>query len=125
MKLIIAGGRDFTQGYIVYKVLYGLDNDIIDEVVCGDAKGADTLGAEWAYLHSIPVKHFPADWDKYGKAAGYIRNAEMAEYGDILIAFWDGKSHGTMNMIKAMKLHKKPYIVYNYEGKLIEHNERR
>ena len=120
MKLIIAGGRDFTQEYIVNKVLYGLDSDIIDEVVCGDARGADTLGAEWAHIHHIPVKHFPANWDEYGKAAGYIRNAEMGQYSDMLIAFWDGKSRGTMNMIKTMKLHKKPYWVYNYQGELVE-----
>ncbi len=120
MKLIIAGGRDFNQGYIINKVLYGLESDIIDEVVCGDARGADTLGAEWAYIHHIPIKHFPANWDKYGKAAGYIRNAEMAEYGDMLIAFWDGKSPGTKNMIKTMKLHKKPYLVYDYNGNLKE-----
>ena len=123
MKLIIAGGRDFNQGYIIYKVLYGLGNDIINEVVCGDAKGADTLGAEWAHLHNIPVKHFPAKWDEYGKAAGYIRNAEMGEYADALIAFWDGKSKGTAHMIKTMKMNKKPYTIYDYNGKLIESSD--
>ena len=119
MKLIIAGGRDFNKGEVLYKTLYGLELDIIDEVVCGDAKGADTLGAEWAHMKSIPVKHFPAEWDKYGKAAGFIRNAEMADYADFLLAFWDGKSKGTAHMIKTMSIKKKPYLVFDYTGKLI------
>ena len=120
MKLIIAGGRDFNKGEILYKTLYGLSIDIIDEIVCGNARGADTLGAEWAHLKSIPVKYFPAQWDTYGKSAGYIRNAEMADYADALIAFWDGQSKGTAHMIQTMKIKKKPYWVYNYNGKLID-----
>lgn len=47
----------------------------------------------------IPVIHFPANWDKHGKSAGHIRNAEMAKYADALVAFWDGKSKGTKGMI--------------------------
>lgn len=64
--------------------------------------GADLLGKKWAILNGVPIKNFPADWDKYGKAAGPIRNAQMAEYADYLIAFWDGKSRGTKNMIETM-----------------------
>ena len=120
MKLIIAGGRDFNN-YQVLDTIVSVYSDVISEVVCGDARGADLLGADWAYHHNIPVKHFPAEWEKYGKAAGNIRNADMGDYGDALIAFWDGQSRGTMNMIKTMKLHRKLYWVYNYQGKLIDH----
>lgn len=120
MKLIIAGGRDFNDEFIIYKIMYGIDLNIIDEIVCGDARGADSLGAKWAQLKSIPVKHFPAQWDIYGKAAGFIRNAEMGDYGDMLIAFWNGISKGTKHMIQTMKRKKKPYLVYNYQGELIE-----
>ena len=67
------------------------------------APGVDTLAVRWANYHGYPLKEFPADWNKYGKAAGYRRNVEMAEYADLLIAFWDGKSPGTKHMIDIMK----------------------
>ena len=89
----------------------------------GDAAGADTMGARWANNNNIPIKHFPAEWDRYGKSAGYIRNAEMGEYADALIAFWNGHSTGTKHMIKTMKINKKPYLVFDYTGNLIEKGE--
>ena len=90
MKYIVAGGRDFNNGVIVKTVLNSFQD--IDMIVSGDARGADFLGIMYATEKNIPIKHFPAQWDIYGNAAGYIRNAEMGEYGDILIAFWDKKS---------------------------------
>lgn len=101
MKLIIAGSRDFTdfsylQGYMATAIPPWIK---ITEVVSGGARGADSMGEEWAKLHSIPVKVFEAEWDRLGKRAGPIRNAEMSVYGEGLIAFWDGKSTGTKNMI--------------------------
>lgn len=119
MKIIIAGGRDFNRWGVFFTTINKWEY-IITEVVCGDAAGADTLGALWAKEHNIPVKHFPANWNVYGKASGFIRNAEMGEYADGLIAFWDGKSKGTKHMIQTMKFQKKPYKVYNYNGELID-----
>lgn len=72
----------------------------ITEVVSGGAKGVDSLGEVWAHSMGVPVKVFPADWDKHGKKAGFVRNAEMAEYADALIAVWDGQSRGTYDMIR-------------------------
>lgn len=84
----------------------------ITEVVCGEAAGADTLGKQWAELHGITVKSFPADWDRLGKKAGPIRNAEMGVYADGLIAFWDGQSAGTRHMINFMQSHNKwTYVI--------------
>lgn len=97
MKLIIAGGRDFSDYKLLCLTL--LEYKDIDEIVCGAARGADTLGSTYAISNNIPIKYFPANWDKYGKQAGFIRNAEMAEYGTHLLAFWDGKSKGTKHMI--------------------------
>jgi hypothetical protein len=57
---------------------------------------------------------FPADWNKFGKSAGHVRNQAMADYADILLAFWDGKSTGTKSMIKKMNAQLKPAIVYLY-----------
>ena len=95
MKTIIAGGRDFNN----YELLKNeCDKYFITEVVSGTARGADSLGELYAKNNSIPIKQFPADWDKYQKRAGYIRNSEMADYGERLIAFWNG-SKGTGHMI--------------------------
>ena len=118
MKIIIAGGRDFNNYYILEKVLNSFKR-LIDEVISGDARGADELGARWATYNNIHVNHFPADWDYYGHAAGFIRNIEMADNADALIAFWDGKSKGTGHMIKTMQMKKKPYRVFNYNGEEI------
>lgn len=101
-RVIIAGGRLFDD-YIYLKesmdyLLQNINDEII--VVCGKARGADTLGEKYAKERGYVINYFPADWDKHGKAAGYIRNEEMAKNADALVAFWDGKSRGTKNMIE-------------------------
>ena len=106
MKVIIAGGRDFND---IHKVIERVDHHLskckhLDiEIVSGTASGADKMGEEYADLRDYKVAQFKPDWDKYGKGAGYKRNAEMADYADALIAFWDGKSRGTMHMINIAK----------------------
>lgn len=99
-KVIVAGGRDFAD----YDLLKSkLDNLLVNrnpvEIVSGTARGADKLGEFYAKRSQLAVALFPADWDLYGKSAGYRRNEEMAEYADALVAFWDGKSRGTKHMI--------------------------
>lgn len=99
-RVIVAGGRDFTD-YLTLrdmldKVLVNLDNVVI---VSGSAYGADRLGEQYATQRGLKLVMFPADWETNGKAAGPIRNRMMAEYSDYLVAFWDGKSKGTKNMI--------------------------
>ncbi len=113
MKIIIAGGRDFDDYGRLYTVMGEYDHYHV-ELVCGMAKGADALGLEWAQLNHVDVAKFPADWDTHGKSAGYIRNSEMADYADVLVAFWDGTSKGTKHMIdlalgKGLEVH-----VYRY-----------
>lgn len=72
---------------------------LITEVVSGTALGIDQAAIEWAHGVGIPVRKFPANWNKHGKRAGYLRNEEMADYADALIAIWDGESRGTKHMI--------------------------
>lgn len=120
MKIIIAGGRDFNNYNILDKVISKIVNIEKDIIISGAARGADSIGADWANKHSVPLETYPANWNRYGKSAGYIRNAEMGENADALIAFWDGKSKGTAHMIKTMKRNNKPYRVYDYNGELIE-----
>jgi hypothetical protein len=103
-KVIIAGSRDFNDYERLCEVcntLLAVESDI--EIVSGTCKGADQLGERYAIEHNLPVKKFPADWNKYKRAAGYRRNTQMAEYGDYLIAFWDGLSKGTQMMINIAK----------------------
>lgn len=111
-KLIIAGGRDFDDYTLLKKALSKLPKP--DEIICGKARGADTLGEDYAMDQEITIVKFPADWDRYGKAAGHIRNRRMADYADILLVFWDGKSTGTKSMIEKMNRQFKPVILYLY-----------
>lgn len=100
MKVIIAGSRGFSDFQLLYSKCDEILKDLSEiEIVSGTARGADKLGEHYASLKGYSVAKFPADWDKHGKAAGYVRNKEMAEYSDMLIAFWDGESRGTKHMI--------------------------
>ena len=110
MKTIIAGCRDY---YIYTTVCKAIEQSgfEITEVVSGGANGVDALGERWACEHQMIPKVFPADWSKYGKAAGPVRNRQMAEYADALIAIWDSKSKGTKNMIEtAMSLQLRVFV---------------
>ena len=69
------------------------------EIVSGTANGADKLGEKYALETIFNLKKMPANWDLYGKSAGYVRNEEMAKYADACVCFWDGKSKGTKHMI--------------------------
>jgi len=131
MRIIIAGGRNFND----YDLLYSCCNSVIEwwklclivevfpkveinvdeiEIVSGTATGADRLGERYAKDNGYTVKKFPADWNKHGKSAGYKRNAQMAEYADALIAFWDGKSKGTKHMIDLAKHNNLGVRIYSY-----------
>ena len=113
-KIIVAGGRDFVSYKSVKKTLDPYKHKI-SEIVSGKAAGADSLGEHWANENEIHVEPFPADWDHYGNGAGPVRNKQMAEYADALIAFWDGESSGTEDMIKQMESLNKPVKVIHYD----------
>jgi len=98
MKVIIAGSRSITS-YRLAEEAVAASGFEITEVVSGTARGVDRLGELWAARHGVPVTRFPADWGAYGKQAGFVRNADMAEYADALVALWDGGSRGTQHMI--------------------------
>ena len=109
MKVIIAGSRDCTDMKILLEAIDESKFNI-SEVISGGARGADALGETWAKNNNIPLKIFPADWN-IGKSAGYIRNKQMAEYGNALIALWNGESKGTNHMIEIAKnLNLKVYV---------------
>jgi hypothetical protein len=88
MKLIIAGSRSITDYTIVKRAINRLliNPTDINEIVSGTARGVDRLGERYAKEHGIKITKFPANWNKYGKRAGYLRNEQMAKYADVLIA---------------------------------------
>jgi hypothetical protein len=124
MRVIIAGGRDFNKyGLLKRKCNNILQNREDIEIVSGKQKtvdkdgneyGADFLGEKYAKEKGYKVTPFPADWKNNGKAAGFMRNEQMAEYADCLIAFWDGKSRGTADMIERAKSHGLKIRVIKY-----------
>lgn len=100
-RIIVAGGRDFDDEKILSDKLSRYPGMLWSDLVNGMCKtGADALARKYAKQRCMKVHEFPADWDSsYGKKAGVIRNGAMAEFADVLIAFWDGKSKGTRDMI--------------------------
>jgi hypothetical protein len=107
MKVIIAGSRTFDC-YEALDYIVKHSNFEITEVVSGTAPGADQLGEKWAMANDIPIKKFPANWNKHGKSAGFIRNAEMAKYADAAIIVIINKSKGSTHMKNLMEKENKP-----------------
>ena len=121
MRIIRAGGRDFNdyrllesecieiisqlakEGYLPTHTNVTTESKSDIEIVCGKARGADTLGEQLSKKYNLPIKYFIPDWDGLGKRAGYVRNSDMAIYAKedngVLIAFHDGVSKGTKHMI--------------------------
>lgn len=133
MRIIIAGSRSFDDYELlvsecnrIFKQLSDeglltgkIDLNIPDmEIISGKARGADTLGEEFAKDYGIKIKQFVPDWDGLGKRAGYVRNADMALYAKedngVLIAFYDGESKGTKHMIDLAKKHGLKVFVVNF-----------
>ena len=121
IRIIIAGSREFND----YKLLekhclnifrelksdgYNTNKDII-EIVSGGAKGADSLGEQFANTYGLKIKKFIPDWDGLGKRAGFVRNSDMAIYAKqdlelgVLIAYWNKSSKGTKHMIDLARKH--------------------
>ena len=117
MKVIIAGSRNIEDYALVVQAMSRCGYEVT-EVVSGCATGIDRLGEQWATTNNIPITEMPANWNRDGKAAGPIRNRDMAKYADAAVIVWDGKSAGTRNMIDEMIRHKKPYFLQLTESNL-------
>lgn len=105
--VIIAGGRDFNDFELlvtkVNNILSAIPEGTLISIISGTANGADKLGEKYAHHSNMNIISMPAQWDKYGKSAGYKRNEEMAKIADACVCFWDGKSKGTKHMIDLAK----------------------
>ena len=118
MNVIVAGGRDFTDSNKMLNVIMDMidRNELPSEptLICGMAQGADITAYFLFKGANCDVIEMPADWNTYGKSAGYRRNVEMSKLADKAICFWDGKSRGTKHMVDIMKAANKPVHVINY-----------
>lgn len=102
MKTLIAGSRSITDYLLVLKAMeLARSMGIIPtEVVSGGALGVDSLGEQWARDNDIEVLRFQAQWHRYGKQAGMIRNQQMVDYADAAVIIWDGISRGTKRTVE-------------------------
>jgi hypothetical protein len=98
-KIVICGSRSWTNEEKIYRVLKEIRHP--REIVHGGAQGADTLAGRVAMGLGFVVTEMPADWTKWGKAAGFKRNIAMLDLEpELVIAFWDGKSKGTRHTMQ-------------------------
>jgi hypothetical protein len=106
-KVVIAGGRDFNDFPRLCNVMDELLVNVIKTnkiiIISGGARGADTLGERYARLRHFSLIKMKADWNKYKKRAGFIRNREMLHIANGVVCFWDKKSTGTGDMVKITK----------------------
>jgi len=96
MKLAVVGSRDFSDSETMARVLDRIRAKHPQvTIVSGAGRGADTLAANYAKANGLTLIEFPADWNKHGRAAGPIRNQQVVDASDAVLAFWDGQSPGT------------------------------
>ena len=112
LSIVIAGSRSIEDYDILLTAIF-LSDFSIGEVVSGGARGPDSLGERWANENGVSLKRFPANWERFGRAAGMYRNAEMASYADGGIILWDGESRGTLDMIDKLRRVGKPVEIWN------------
>jgi hypothetical protein len=111
-RVVVAGSRSIRDRNLIFSKLDKiLSTKILThkvKIVSGCAVGPDTLGADWAFEHGQAVEKMPADWRKFGKKAGMLRNRAMLESADAVVCFHDGKSVGTKQMIEITRASGKP-----------------
>lgn len=114
MKLAIIGSRGFNDYDFLKKNVSDFlkhNSFVCTHIISGGAKGADKLAEQFALDNQLDMIVFKPDWKQFGKRAGFIRNTEIIEKADVVIAFWDGISSGTKDAImKAIELNKRTKI---------------
>lgn len=115
MKVVIAGSREI-RNFLEVEAAISNSGFEITEVISGGARGVDSLGEEIASKYNFKMTRFEPDWDTHGKMAGFMRNRDMAEYADAVIAIWDGKSKGTADMISIAIMQDIPYYIHYVGG---------
>lgn len=123
----VVGSRDFTDYYMMEEILdrlfkkKSISKPVV--VVSGGAHGADSLAERYAETKGLRLDVYSAEWARYGKAAGPMRNKVMADKVDLVVAFWDGTSRGTANMIEEAQARHKPVVIYNFATAKMERRQ--
>lgn len=117
MKIAIIGSRGFTDFDLVQRTV---DLTGVTEIISGGARGADALAERLAIEHGIKLTVYQADWKTLGFNAGHIRNSLIVDAADVIIAYWDGVSTGTLDSIKKARKAGKPCIVHEYTRPTLE-----
>lgn len=107
MNLGIIGSRTFNNYNLLKESIEKFDN--ISLIISGGAKGADNLAYDCAKEMNIETLIIKPDWKKYNRGAGLIRNKDIVDKSDFIIAFWDGQSKGTLHAIKYAKKKRKKF----------------
>lgn len=115
MKVALVGSRTFSNYEMmcafIERSLSDTEFSSIETVVSGGARGADTLAEQYARENGLELIVFPAEWERYGRKAGPLRNVKIIQECDLCFAFWDGQSRGTKHDIDlCKKMGKKCYI---------------
>ena len=114
-RIVVAGCRKYNDyenaATFIKECICHIKEDATLIFLSGACSGADQIGEQFAREHGYEIEHYPADWSRFGKAAGPKRNQIMAEKCDLLICFWDGKSKGTKSMIEKTKKLGKPIFI--------------
>jgi len=109
MKTAIVGSRTITDYDLLLAAMQGIE---VNEVISGGAAGADALAERWARENNKKLTVMPADWKRFGKSAGMVRNADIVKQCDMVVALWDGQSSGTKATIRmAERAGKKVKVV--------------
>jgi len=111
MKVAVIGSRSFND---YERVKQTLSSMTITLIISGGAKGADTLAERYAKENGIPTKIFLPDWEKHKKAAGFIRNTDIINEAEVVVAFWDNSSRGTLDSINKAKTQNKKVIIVSF-----------
>lgn len=115
ITLAIVGSRSFNDYERLKKIIdYIRTKFNVVKIVSGGARGADSLGAEYATKHNIELVVFPAEWDRLGKSAGYVRNEKIVDNSDFIVAFWDGVSKGTKHTINIAERKNKRLLIKEF-----------
>jgi len=110
VKVVICGSRNL-ENYRLVEEAVSRSGYSISTVISGGARGVDRLGMAFARAHHLPVQVFMPDWERLGKRAGFVRNRQMAEIAEAVVAVWDGQSRGTRHMIELASLRNLPCFV--------------
>lgn len=125
-RVLVCGSRSITDTQWVYSQIEKYTQELIRSnptnlnnpvLIEGEARGVDSIAKAYAIEHNWSIESYPAEWDKYGKSAGYIRNDIMVKEADFVLVLWDGQSRGTKHDIDLCRRYNKPYFMVIYKRK--------